>query len=53
MYLPKSTMGAVDPIKGLPSALMMCLEKFRFNTNYFNRSLPKIMLYLPLVKSST
>ena len=46
-------MVTVDPIKGPSSALMMCSETFKFNPNYVNSSLPKIISYLPLVESST
>ena len=34
IYLPKSTTGVVDPLKGPSSASMTCSENFRFNPNY-------------------
>ena len=46
-------MGVVEPLKGPSSALMTCLDNFRFNPDYVNRSCPKIILYLPLAESST
>ena len=46
-------MGFVDPLKGPSYALMTCSEDFIFNPNYVNRYRPKIILYLPLVDSST
>ena len=46
-------MGIVDPLKGPLSDSMTCSEDFKFNYNYVNRSLPKIILYLPLAESST
>ena len=52
-YVPRSTMVAVDPLKGPSSDLMTCSENFRFNHNYVNRSLPKIISYLTLADSST
>ena len=46
-------MGAVDPLKVPSSAPITCSEKLRYNPNYVNISLPKIMLYLHLAESST
>ena len=52
-YLPKSIMCFFDPLKVPSPAPRMCLEKFRFNTNDVNISIPKILLYLLLVESPT
>ena len=52
-YVPKSTMGALDPLKGPSSDLMTWSDNFKFNPNYFNKSLPRIILYLPLAESYT
>ena len=48
-YVPKSTMGSVDPLKGQSSDLMMWSDNFRFNPNYVNKYLTKIILHLPLM----
>ena len=53
VYLPKSIMCFFDPLKVPSPAPRMCLEKFRFNTNDVNISIPKILLYLLLVESPT
>ena len=53
MYVPKSTIGAIDHIKEPSSALITLSEDFIFNTNSFNRYLPNIMSYLPLADSYT
>ena len=52
IYVPKSTMSVLDPLKGPSSASMTCLTNFKFNPNYVNISRPKIILYLPLAESS-
>ena len=51
--IPKSNMGVEELLKGPSSVLMTCSKHFRFDHNYVNRSFPKIILYLPLAKSST
>ena len=52
-YVPKSIMGSVDIQNGLSPPLMTFLGKFKFNHNYVNRYLPKIVSYLVLAYSST
>ena len=52
-YVPESTMGVVDPLKGPSSSLMTWSDNFKFNSNYDNISFPKIILYPPLAESST
>ena len=52
IYVPKSTMGVVDPLKGPSSALMPCSENLRFNPNSVNIYYPKIISYPPLAESS-
>ena len=52
-YIPKSTMGVVDPLKGPSSDSMKWSDNFKLNSNYFNISRPKIISYLPLTESST
>ena len=46
-------MDAVDPLRGPSSVSMTLSENFKFNPKAVNISLPKIMSYLPLAKSST
>ena len=46
-------MGSVDPFKVTSPGSMICYEIFRFNTNYVNIYLPKIILFIPLVESFT
>ena len=53
IYVPKSTMGVVDLLKGPSSASMKWSDNFWFNHNSVNRYLPKIISYLPLAESST
>ena len=53
IYLPKSTMGIVDPLKGPPSDSMTCSDNFILNHNSVNISGPKIISYIPLADSST
>ena len=53
IYVPKSTMGVVDPLKCPSSVSMMWSENFQFNPNYVNISHPKIISYLPLAESYT
>ena len=50
--VPKSTMGAVHPLKPPSSDLMAWSENFRFNYNYVDKYLPRIIFYIPLAKSS-
>ena len=45
-------MGVVNPFKVPSSALIQCSKNFRFNPNYVNIFIPKIMSYLPLADSS-
>ena len=45
-------MGAVDPLKGPPSAYMMCSYNFKFNSNDVNIYIPKNILYLTLLEPS-
>ena len=45
-------MGYIDTFKGT-SSYLWCSYKFIFNTNYFNRYLPKIISYMLLAESST
>ena len=52
-YVPKSTMGVVYSLKFPSSALMTYSDNYIFNPNYFNRSRPKIISYLPLEELST
>ena len=49
--VPKSNMVVVYPLKVPSLYLMMCSEYFKFDINYVNRSLPKIISYLPLADS--
>ena len=46
-------MGVVDPFNIPSSDLVTCSDNFRFNPNYVNISLPKIISYLPSDDSST
>ena len=52
-YLPRSTMGAINPLKVLSYALMMCSESHIFNPNAVNISLSKIMSNIYLVEWPT
>ena len=45
-FVPKLTMGAVDPFKGPSSASMLCLDNFRVGRNDINRYQPKIVSYI-------
>ena len=53
MYILWSTMGEINPFKGPSYASMKCSENFILDPNYVNRSLPKIISYLPLAESHT
>ena len=44
-------MGYVDPFKGLSPSLMACLENIACNTYAVNRSISKIISYIPSVDS--
>ena len=52
IYVPRSTMYVVYPLKFPSYALMTCSESFKFNPNFLNRSCPQIISYLPLAESS-
>ena len=43
-------MGTLDTFEGPSPASMTCSENFRFDTNDFNRYLPKIIYYLHLAE---
>ena len=53
LYVPRSTMGSVYPLKYPLYPPMAWLDHFLFNPNYINRYLPNIISYIPLAESST
>ena len=53
IYISKSTMGYVYPLKGPSSDSMTCSENLKFNPISVNRSCFKITSYLPLAESFT
>ena len=53
IYVPKSTIGVVDTLKGQPSDLMTCSEILIHNTNYVNKYCHKIISNINLEESST